>query len=377
LGVVWGLHSVALAGRPVPACDSWASFMARWDGQHYGQIAVEGYSFDPDRPSNITFLPAYPLLARLVIWTTGWDAEAVLVALSHSCLAGTFVLLTAYASGRKSTKNANRIEYVLLAFGLWPTGCFFRMAYSESLFVLLTILALYGMQRRWSPLSLALIVGFASAARPVGVALLCPLVVHLWNRYQSHNTRLLALATTVPLAVWGLVAFLVFQWAVFGEPLAFLQTQVHWRMRPPTPLGTKLVALFTLEPIWSVYQSTSPSFWGRFDPNGVAVCSLQFANPIIYLFAVFLLILGVWRGWLTRVETAVAIPLLLMPYVTNSYDMCMSGMGRFTCVIFPLAFVLAELLARMPTALRTMYFVVSGTYVAIYCAGFATGARVI
>jgi hypothetical protein len=251
------------------------------------------------------------------------------------------------------------------------------MAYSESLFVLLTILALYGMQRRWSPLSLALIVGFASAARPVGVALLCPLVVHLWNRYQSHNTRLLALATTVPLAVWGLVAFLVFQWAVFGEPLAFLQTQVHWRMRPPTPLGTKLVALFTLEPIWSVYQSTSPSFWGRFDPNGVAVCSLQFANPIIYLFAVFLLILGVWRGWLTRVETAVAIPLLLMPYVTNSYDMCMSGMGRFTCVIFPLAFVLAELLARMPTALRTMYFVVSGTYVAIYCAGFATGARVI
>ena len=53
------------------------------------------------------------------------------------------------------------------------------MAYTEALFLFLTILCLYGMERRWPLVVIALLIGLTTAARLVGVALIPPFILHV------------------------------------------------------------------------------------------------------------------------------------------------------------------------------------------------------
>ena len=78
-------------------------------------------------------------------------------------------------------------NYVLLALTLFPTAYFFRMAYSESVFLLVTLAAMLSIELGGPLLVTSLIIGTATAARPVGVALLAPFALHLWNRSNSWH----------------------------------------------------------------------------------------------------------------------------------------------------------------------------------------------
>ena len=79
--------------------------------------------------------------------------------------------------------------FVLLALGLFPPTLFMRMAYSESLFLFLTVLAMYGMERNWRLWGIAAVVGLATATRFTGVALLLPLAMHVWPGSAQRGTR--------------------------------------------------------------------------------------------------------------------------------------------------------------------------------------------
>jgi hypothetical protein len=234
------------------------------------------------------------------------------------------------------------------------------MAYSESLFLLTAILALYGMERKWPLIVLALIIGMATATRPVGVALLAPLVLHIAATSKTWTGCLLRWAGFVPLACWGILGYMLFQWLVFDESFAFAKTQAQWRIRPAASLGEQALSLLLLEPIWSVYDPASPCHWERHDENVSALFSMQFANPIYYLTAWALVAVGWFKGWLNRNELALAAGLLLIPYVTRSHEMCMASMGRFAAVVFPAYLVLGHVLARTPTAVVALLLALSG-----------------
>ncbi len=148
---------------------------------------------------------------------------------------------------------------VVLVFAFFPTTFFFRMAYSESVFLFFSILAFYGMDRRWRLWQIAVLVGFATATRPVGVVLILPLVVDIYRRAQRPW---LAGLWLMPLACWGLMAFMAYQWLEFGDALAFARTQADWHRRPPVPLITKVFDLTTMEPMRAVFDSDSPCWWG-------------------------------------------------------------------------------------------------------------------
>src|SRR5262249_11568609 len=149
----------------------------------------------------------------------------------------------------------------LLSLGLMPATLFFRMTYSESLFVLLTVLTLLAMTRRWPLLVIALIVGLATAARPVGVGLLAPFLLHCRHRSGTSGEFLLRAAFLVPIACWGVAAYALYQGIRFGEPLAFVHTQVNWGI-PSGSWSEKLLTLVSGEPIWRVYIYGSPFYWG-------------------------------------------------------------------------------------------------------------------
>jgi Gpi18-like mannosyltransferase len=187
---------VIFGARYLKTSDRWdaAQCFARYDGQHYRYILEHGYTNSTASASNVAFFPLYPLLARAVALTIRVSSLQALLLVTHNALAAAFVLLWLYRypvgeSVRTSQEESQRPgsvaetnctkrarNFAVLAFGLLPTTVFFRMAYTEALFVALSIAVLYGIVRRWPLAWLALLAGLATATRPVGVALVPPLL---------------------------------------------------------------------------------------------------------------------------------------------------------------------------------------------------------
>jgi hypothetical protein len=134
--------------------------------------------------------------------------------------------------------------------------------------------------------------------------------------------------------------------------------------------------LASAEPVWAHYDPGSRSYWARYD-SLPAWQSLEFANPIIFVGAAVLIGLGAWRKWLTWNETLLGSLLLLIPYLTRSYEMAMAGHGRFAAVAFPIYIVLGELLARSPKWLALGVLGVFAFYKVMYTALFVAGYMIV
>lgn len=370
LGVAFGAHCVKPArgdgGEPKRIADRLIGRPGVW----YGIIASSGYTYNPDRFSIVALFPAYPMAGRFVAKLAGVRVQTALLLVSHVSLAAAFIAIFAYVR-RRWPGEPSLAEWAVVALGLLPTTVFFRMAYSESLFLLVTVLFLTGIERRWPATLIALVVGLATATRPVGLALLPPFWLWLWQASDTKKGFLLRAALLTPLACWGLAAYVAFQWVEFGEPLAFAKTQLHWPRRRPALVGESLLGLLTLEPMWSVYVPSSTAYWARYDPGASPLFSLQFANPIFFVMAAGLLAAGAAKRWLTPYEWLLGAMLLLIPYVTLSYPVSMAGMGRYAASAVPVYLVLGHVLLRMPAALAAVVLAAAGFLLAAYSALFA------
>jgi hypothetical protein len=375
----------------------------RWDGQYYLEIASQGYAYDPGTLSNVAFFPLYPILVAGAYRTTGMAPAWAGLLVAHMLLIATFVLLAAYLRQRYSRASAQLVAYTVLAFGLFPTTFFFRMTYSESTFLVLAVLCMFGMEREWRPVVIAGIVGLATASRSVGVALVPVFWVYVWARDETRPhplplsrerergeesthpralsrerergvlRRLAPVVCLTPVALWGLLAYMAFQYAEFGEPLAFAKTQSHWRVRPAVAWGDKALSLASWEPIWSAYMSSWPGYVGQFRGTPPTWCNLQMANPLFFVAAAALVGFGARKRWLSAAEILLGGGLLLIPYVTRGFDTCMASQGRFAAVVFPVYLVLGRLLCGAPLVVSVGVFGLSAVYLAIYSALFAAG----
>lgn len=348
-----------------------ASAFGNWDGQWYLRVARDGYFYDPEHPSTVNFFPMFPLTGRCLAWATGVPHDLSLTLVANICFFLAMALLGDYIRRRPDLPSGFAL-YAPLAMALFPVGFFFRMAYSESLFLLLAILTFHGLERRWSIVLVAGLVGLATAARPVGVALIPPLLLAAWRRYTSLGKRSAVLTLAVPLCVWGLAAYMIFQYVRFGEPLAFIKSHAHWRYRAKLNLEDQVLAIATLEPLWSVYDESSPAYWRRHETELGPAFSLVFANPIYFAGVAALVGYGAWRNWLSAAELLFASGVLLIPYLLKGYECCMIGHARYATVAFPVYLVLGRLLAAIPPAYAAAILSLSGFFLGIYAALFAS-----
>ncbi len=406
-GVAAGVDFLPRQSGPNQNESGFANAFGAWDGWWYAGIVNEGYAFDEERPSNVAFFPAYPLLSHCLHRLTGLSAYLSLLAVAHVCLISAFVLLGSYVRQRFPA-NQDLPEYALVSFALMPMTLFFRMTYSESLFVLITILVMFGRQRHWPAWVTALIAGAATGTRSLGVALLLPLAWDWWQRaredassgcpaselpaaivkadakrkiretFNLRNVRRFVLSAAVlgPLASWGLLANMAYEHLEFGDAFAFVRTQAHWEMRPDLPWPRRLVSLASLEPIWSIYVPSSEAYWARHDYVANPLFSLQFWNPIYFLACAGLVAFGAWRRWLTPPEWLLSAGLLGIPYVLQGYRMMMLGHGRFTCVVFPMYIVLAHILSGVSRPAAILICVLMGVQLFYWSAMFAAWHRV-
>lgn len=376
-----GLLWFALSNAVVLVGVGWASLHPRmdkpleslfwsWDGNNYVRVSTEGYSYDPARRSLVAFFPGYPLSARMLTQVFGLPARAALLLVAQLALAGCFVALAFYVRERWPAATLDQVRNVLVAFAFLPTTFFFHMAYSESLFLLLLILTALGMRRHWPLVVIAFLAGGATAVRVVGVALLPPLLLYLWQQSTGARLFLLRAAWLVPLACWGVLGFMAGTWLAFGEPLAFLHSVPHW-VHHGKAAEAKLPALLTLRPLWTNFDPASPCYWRKEDPQGNPWLGLTLGNAVWFTATGLLLVWGMLRRRLDATEAWLSTGLWLIPYFTRCHEMCMGGAARYGAVIFTVYLLLGQIGNWLPRWVSFALVAAAAWLLVIYAFKFA------
>lgn len=321
----------------------WLDGWARWDAAHYVTIALHGYGGAGNQSVNggLGFFPLYPMLMRWSLQLTGIGlSEARLaiagIVLSNLCLAA-LVPLFAHLVAREAGPAVARTSVLLLCIS--PFSFFFSAAYSESLFVLLVVLAFVFADRGWW-IPAALCSALLTATRLVGLALPPALVLLAWRRRASRRD-LIATALLSPL---GIVAFFAYTWAKFNDPLAYFSAQSNWGgwsdhvwywaklfvLHPREALfGDPRNAIIALNVALALaWLATLPWCWKRLNPGIALFTTLmvvihltmtwvslgRYLLPALgaYIAVAVLLQRPGWRGWPRDVLVVVSTLLLAM-----------------------------------------------------------------
>jgi hypothetical protein len=218
--LVSNLRAEDPTGRP-------PSGLIGWDASWYLRIIESGYRHLPWE--SLRFFPLLPLLAKVVSPVTGPRVALLLVVNAAALGAGVLIeRLTFHETGDRAA--AARSAWFL---ALLPPAFVLVMGYAESLlimFALATFLALR--RRRWGwAVALGLLAGLT---RPLGVLLVVPATIEAlrgWRRdAPSRGERgLRLLAAGAPGA--GGVAYLVWSWIAYGDPLRPLRLQQEFDRR--------------------------------------------------------------------------------------------------------------------------------------------------
>ncbi|HZD09822.1 MAG TPA: mannosyltransferase family protein [Candidatus Binatia bacterium] len=218
----------------------------RFDTMRYLSLAQDGYD-----AQNSVFPPLYPLLigvlGRLLAFL--FVASNAVANMTAALLISNLSLLAALALlhfiTTQETDEADATRTVLyLAF--FPTGFFLFAAYSESLFLLLAVGAIW-LAHRERPLWAGILALLAALTRLTGWTLCLPLA-YIYVRRRSFNWRNLdwrVLSVILPLL--GLAGFLAWRAAAGLPPIAQVYEQYWFQQTglPGADLGLGLRSLAT------------------------------------------------------------------------------------------------------------------------------------
>ena len=196
--------------------------LARWDSVWYLGVAHDGYA-----GASTAFFPLYPLLVRaLAVSSTPWALLVAAYVISLASFAGALVLVRRLAELELGADAARR-AVLLVAF--FPGALWFGVPYSESLFLLLSVGAIYAARTdRWAWAGVC--AALASGTRSAGIVLLVPLAMLAWQR-RARAAVWLALAPA------GLAAYSGYLAAKHGDAFAYLHLQDVWFRSFAGPFG--------------------------------------------------------------------------------------------------------------------------------------------
>jgi hypothetical protein len=186
---------------------AWQRFDTLW----YLRIAEHGYALDD---GSTVYFPLYPMLTGVLGRALlGNFLVAALVISSVAYIVALFCLykLTEAELGRAAARRGT------LYLALFPTSFFFLAAYTESLFLALTLASfLFASRTRWWS---AGIVGFlASLTRLQGIVLIVPFV-YMYLRERGFRLKRVRLDLLGLLIIpCGALLFLAYQQVIVGSP---------------------------------------------------------------------------------------------------------------------------------------------------------------
>lgn len=334
------------------AAEKFAEIFAAWDSGWYFDIARRGYYYQPDGQSSVAFFPLYPLLMRIVAWPFGASDRALWLAgivISYASFVGALFVL--HSLTRQLTGSRETARRAVLYIAVFPFSFFFARVYTESLFLLVSLLAIAAAlkSRWWMAGAFGALVALT---RPNGVLIAVPLCcLALAGRpdFKTLVRRGVAVAC-VPVALAG---YSFYVYGLAGHPLAWLGAQQHWQYSLWHPPWRQLVSLASLIEQHGPYDVFFSSQYAPYQivHGTIAVLALA-VTPLVFRR------LGLAMGAYTL--AGVLVPL-------SASDL--QGIGRYTAVLFPLFIALGTLRSER---FHEAVLVVSALFLAVFAGLFVT-----
>jgi hypothetical protein len=320
----------------------WNGFF-RWDAGWYSQIARNGYSFKPGKPSSVAFYPLFPYLARYVgaVFNSPFIGGLIV---SHAAAIGALFYVRRAGAHFFSDSIGKLATILLLVF---PTSFFLTAFYTEGLFLCLAAGAVYHYAR--GQLLASALLGFgATLTRSTGMVLFIAVALdlgyRLLRREEVWSWRMLWLL----LMPAGLGTFmLMLEWQV-GDPLSFTKGLEHWDRRPAWPWESLVAALAGTHYTFDKSAANTQRFIDALAALSFlaigALMALRRERVVLWSFVV----LGV-----------------IMPLTTYN----LASMNRYVLALFPAFFFMAKLCEARP-ALERWWIFASAFFLAIYSLRF-------
>jgi hypothetical protein len=308
----------------------WDTF-ARYDTGHFQNIAWGGYVAVPNGRSDIAYFPVYPLLMRWVGGLFGHH-HAILY------LAGIFVSWTCFVLAMVALYYLARLdlprrgaERAVLLTAVFPFAFFFGVAYSESTFLLFTVLAFYLFRtRRW--IAGGICGGIATATRVPGILMWPALAWIAWRAAEPTRRDRLGAAAGLVLVASGFGAYCAYIYQLTGNPLEWAATLQRWGYYPggtPWMAPVHLVQLLLTHP----YRYLAGDRMAPYDTlYGLTGIGFVLAVPFV------------WRRFGAGYGLFMLLNLYL-PLSSGSFE----GVGRYCAVLFPCFIWLASFRSRLFT----------------------------
>jgi Gpi18-like mannosyltransferase len=196
----------------------------RFDSAWYNEIIQTGYSYNPEKQSNVAFFPLYPILVKAIASLTSLNVPISGLLLSNLCL-----ILALFFVYKISNIYLNKrgCEKVLILMLVFPTSFFYSCFYTESLYLLTTAACFYFFLNKkyfWS----GFFGFFASLTRVTGVIIFLAFAIELLWKYLKKKELPRRESLFLLLIPCGLIAYMVFLAWKFNEPLAFIKVQDLW-----------------------------------------------------------------------------------------------------------------------------------------------------
>jgi hypothetical protein len=354
----------------------WLDPWSRGDSGWFKAIAAQGYSYTPGHQSTVAFFPAYPLLVHAVGLLLGGNYSVAAGLVTLVCAGGAVALFAGWVRSRLEPRAAVVAVALLLVY---PFSVYlYGSGYSDALFLLSALGAFALLERRHYVL--AGIVGvLATAGRPVGIAVTIGLIVRAVELLaedraaragesgRSVPVPLRELLRSIRLARWreaallvsgaGLVAWMVYLYARFGDPLAFLTVQGA----PGWNQGAGPHTWFKVAFFGTIYHG----IWGNI---------VRLVPQALACVAALLLLPTAWRrfgwGYAAFSLVSIAIPLI------GTKDFM--GTGRYVLAAFPLLAAAAVVLTRerRPRALAVGVLAILVAGLGIAAVAFVSGVQI-
>ncbi len=341
---------------PVPLSKLWSGW-TRYDAAHYASIAMRGY-YDK---THTAFFPLYPLLEHILTFIVK-DPYAAGFIISNG--AGLIMLVVLYQLVLEDFDHERALRTVLY-LSLFPTAFFFVAAYTESLFLCLSLLCFYAMRHaRWW---LAGVFGLlACLTRSTGLFLFFPLCYEYlrWRHFRWRAIRVDVLSIAfVPL---GLGLYSLYCFLHFHDWLAFSHVQAVWDRR-------------LMVPWWGIEESLLTI---RHSPGILSYLTLHnlldLGPDLFILFCILLGFIGPWRLprmlWSYAIYAlAVYIFIQCFPIHWPAYPV--QSFARYMLSIFPAFIVLAT--AGKHRTIHLSYLLIAGGTLFFLVTQYLTGHVVI
>lgn len=201
-------------------------FQFIWDEAWYESITTFGYNYVIGGQSSIAFFPLFPLLIKVISLNGLLPIRLVALLVNFAAVYGICYFALALANKlHPGTLLRFHKLFIILGIILFPASFFFVSFYADALLVFFITAAIFYAFDKNYLLAFAFS-GLATATKFTGITAVLTCLFIYWSHEKPKN--FLHFAGYLLLGASGLVLYMGYLWANFGNPFIFISAQQEW-----------------------------------------------------------------------------------------------------------------------------------------------------